>query len=128
MTDAELLRRFESRRLRAADFDHANHVRVAWLYLQQNPLPEAMILFRDHLKAFATSLGKSELYNETITFIFILLIHDRAREGESWSSFAEQNQDLLDWKNGTVKALYPEEILASPEAKMRFILPGVLRR
>ena len=67
MTDQDFLTAFEACALPNEGFHHRDHVRVAWLYLQSNPLPVALNRFCESLKRFALAHGKSDLYHETIT-------------------------------------------------------------
>lgn len=100
--------------------------REDWIYLYQSPLPEAMIQFRDSLKRFALKVGKMNLYHETITYGFMLLISDRmARSPElkTWNEFSGSNSDLLDWKSNPLVNLYTKEELYSELARSRFVLP-----
>jgi hypothetical protein len=124
MTDDEFLASFEDCSL--ADFHHADHVRMAFLYLCRYPALEALQRFSASLVRFAASTGKPELYNETITWAFLLLIRERmARAGsqQTWIEFAAGNGDLLTWKDNILKKYYRAEILSSGLAKSTFLFP-----
>jgi hypothetical protein len=92
---------FEALRVPAAAFHHAEHVELAWRYLEASPLPEALARFRAALVRFAASIGKANLYDEAITAWWIRLIASRRRAGEGWDAFAAKNPDLFD--KGLVK-------------------------
>ena len=62
-SDAHLLQAFEDCSLPEAEFHHATHIRVAWLYLQRLDLPAALDTFVTGLRRYATSLGKGNLYH-----------------------------------------------------------------
>src|SRR5690349_16413411 len=95
--ERDFVTRFESLDVSPAEFNHAAHVRLAWIYLRDHPLPEAMMRFRDSLKRFAAHHGKSDLYHETITFAFIFLIHERIHSiGQAVSQTTGQVAD--DWQ------------------------------
>jgi hypothetical protein len=114
--EAEFVRRFESCELPPADFPHREHVRLAWLYLRLHPAPAALERFSTSLKRYAAFNGKPDLYHETITWAYILLINERtARAGraQGWEEFAAANADLLDWQNSVLKSYYCEETLSS---------------
>jgi hypothetical protein len=124
MTDDEFIASFEDCSL--AGFHHADHVRMAFLYLCRYPALEALQRFSTSLVRFATSTGKPELYNETITWAFLLLIRERmARAGnrQTWSEFAAANRDLLSWKDNILKKYYRDETLTSGLAKNTFLFP-----
>jgi hypothetical protein len=124
MTDDEFISSFEDCSLAA--FHHADHVRMAFLYLCRYPALEALQRFSASLVRFAASTGKPELYNETITWAFLLLIRERmARAGsrQTWIEFAAGNRDLLSWKDNILKKYYRDETLSSGLAKNTFLFP-----
>jgi len=125
MTNEELIQNFENDTLPGDSFHHADHVRLAYAYLSKYPVLVALERFISALKKFATARGKSQLYNETITFAYLFLIHERmARaEGVDWEEFASQNPDLLVWKDGILSRYYREETLRSDLARRVFVLP-----
>ena len=126
ITEQELIAQFESGSLPATAFHHADHVRMAFAYLRQYPLLQALEKFSAALKLFANAHGKENLYNETITWAYLFLIHERisrAVQPQSWEEFAEANPDLLMWKNGILKRYYAEETLQSDLAKSIFLFP-----
>ena len=125
MTD-DLIRRFEDGTLPPSEFHHRDHVRLAWLYLEGEPPLTALTRFTEGLKRFASRNGKADLYHETITWAYLLLIHERrarAGAGESWEEFEARNPDLLTWKPSVLSRYYREETLASELAKRVFVLP-----
>ena len=126
MTDEELITQFESGLVPAAEFHHADHVRVAFAYVSRYPLLQALERFSTALRRFAASQGKPNLYNETITWAYLFLIHERisrAAERQTWEQFAIENPDLLKWKNSILKRHYAEETLRSELAKRVFVFP-----
>ena len=126
MTDQELLKQFERVTLPLDCFRHPEHVRVAFLYLTEYPVLEALQAFSRALQRFAAAHGKSKLYHETITWAYIFLIQERmARAGrtQNWEEFARNNPDLLTWKDGVLTRFYREETLRSDLAKEIFVFP-----
>ena len=87
MNGEELAQAFENCTLDAALFDHEHHLLLAWHYLNHNPLPETMILFRDGLKKFTAHLGASGKYHETITFTILMLVFQRMKPEENFQTF-----------------------------------------
>ncbi|HUX68844.1 MAG TPA: hypothetical protein VMV31_15265 [Terriglobales bacterium] len=77
LADDEFLARFEAGNLDGAAFHHRDHVRMAFLYLSRYPVWEAIPRFCAALRRFAAAQGKPTLYHETITWAFLLLIHER---------------------------------------------------
>jgi len=125
LTNEALVSEFEQGRA-PGEFHHADHVRVAFAYISQFPFLEAIEKFPAALKRFAVSKGKPNLYHETITWAYLLLIRERmARTGctQTWENFAERNTDLLVWKGGVLTDLYRQETLDSDLARHTFVLP-----
>jgi hypothetical protein len=126
MTDQELREQFERGTLPNECFRHREHVRMAFLYLTEYPALRALQVFSEALQRFATAHGKPQLYHETITWAYILLIRERmARAGrrEDWEEFARHNADLLRWKNGVLQQYYRKETLTSDLARSTFVFP-----
>ncbi len=126
MTDDQFIAGFESGSLAADSFHHSDHVRMAFLYLCRYPALEALQRFSTSLARFAIANGKPNLYHETITWAFLLLIRERlARTGcqQTWTEFAAANGDLLNWKDHVLKKYYRAETLASDLARTTFLLP-----
>ena len=96
MTDQDLLRGFRDASLPAAAFRHVEHVRVAWLYLEEG----AGAQFAADLIRYATAHGASAKYSESITRTWLDAIAARRARcaAHSWPEFAAANPDLLVFK------------------------------
>jgi hypothetical protein len=122
------VREFEACTLPEGCFRHRDHIRLAWLYLREQPLAEALARFSDGLKRYAASLGKAGLYNETITVAYVALVNERmARQGRrgDWEDFAAANPDLFSHP-AALRAYYRDATLESDLAKAVFVLPDRL--
>jgi hypothetical protein len=126
-SDTDFIGAFERLEISGDNFHHRQHVRLAWCYLQRYELVEALARFRSALKAFANHLGVPNLYHETITFAYLLLINDRmARESvESFEEFARINEDLFAWKPSILERYYSKETLESELARKTFLFPNL---
>jgi len=125
VTNRSVIDDFEQGRA-PGDFHHADHVRVAFAYVAEFPLLEAIARFSAALKRFALARGKPNLYHETITWAYMLLIGERVArtEGaETWGEFASRNADLLIWKGGILQRYYSKAALESELARRRFVMP-----
>jgi hypothetical protein len=120
--DRELVVQFEACTLPPSRFHHRNHVRLAWLYLKEAPLLEALTRFRTSLQRYAASLGAAAKYHETITFAFLFLIHERMQRADAptFDDFADANEDLFD---AILLRYYREETLGSELARRVFVWP-----
>jgi hypothetical protein len=125
MTDEELVQAFEAATLSADEFTHAAHVRVAWWYLTQYPLGEALTRFTAALRHFAARHGATGLYHETITVAYVLLIAERlaASRDLSWPRFSAAYPDLLARHPSLLDRYYDEATLKSPQARDGFVMP-----
>ena len=124
--DDELLRHFEDFSLPLERFHHSLHIQIAFLYLRAYPVLDVLARFPEALKRYAAAHGKTGLYHETITWAYILLIHERMnRAGQSltWEEFASTNPDLLTWTDSILKQYYRDETLSSERARKIFLFP-----
>ena len=129
MSDDEFIAGFENCSLENRSFRHADHVRMAFLYLSRYPALQALERFSTSLARFASANGKPELYNETVTWAYLLLIRERlarAENTQTWTQFAMDNQDLLTWRNSVLRRYYHDETLTSELAKKIFVFPDRL--
>ncbi len=120
-----LLRAFEDGTLDA--FPHAAHVRVAWAYARALPLMDAIAKTKAGIMRLATAKGAPEKYHETITWAFVVLVHEKvAADPElAWGDFARAHPELFD--AGALRRYYSPETLASPLARRAFVLPDARR-
>jgi hypothetical protein len=106
-------------------FHHQDHVRMAWLYLQRAPVLDAIANFTADLQRYAAAHGQPNLYHETITWGYLLLMHERMARvpGLDWEAFAAAHPDLLTWEQSVLKKYYCAETLASDLARRVFVFP-----
>ena len=126
MNDRDFVDAFEACAIASTDFRHADHVRLAWIYLREHPLIEAIERFTTSLQRFAAHHGVPGRYHETITWAYLLLIHERMqRDGgpREWESFRAANGDLFDGKPSILERYYSPETLESDIARRIFVLP-----
>jgi hypothetical protein len=124
--DDALLRQLEDCSLPLDRFHHRVHIQIAFLYLHQYPVLDVLRRFPEALKRYAAALGRTGLYHETITWAYILLIHERmqrADQVQTWEEFASGNPDLLTRTDSILKRYYRDETLSSDLARKMFVLP-----
>jgi hypothetical protein len=120
------LEAFQAGRVPEGGFDHRAHLWAAWLCLREGPAPEAIGRFTSALRRLAAARGKPEVYHETITWAFLLLVRERQAQGppgETWDAFTARNPDLLAWRPSVLEAYYRPETLSSELARRCFVLP-----
>lgn len=126
LSDQDFLHRFESLTLPADAFRHADHVRLAWLYVVRDGLGMGLERVRAGIRRFATHHGAPDKYHETLTCAAVVLVNERVHrtpDAPDWPTFAEANPDLLRWKGGAFFDHYPETIVDSDDARRVFMLP-----
>jgi hypothetical protein len=129
MTDDEWMAAFEQTALPKDAFHHAEHVKMAFLYLDKYQPLEAVGRFCSALTRFAAAHRKPDRYNETVTWAFLLLIRERlarATSPQTWAEFSASNADLLCWEDNVLKKYYRPETLTSALAKRVFLFPDNL--
>ena len=125
MTDAEFVAAFEAAEV-SSEFHHADHVRMAWIYLSRYSLPEAITRFSAALRRFALAKDKPGLYHETITLGYLLLINERMQRDAAprrWEQFTAENPELFDPPKTFLSQYYSEQLLNSPHARRVFVFP-----
>jgi hypothetical protein len=125
LPDAAFLALVEGAEVAPQEFDHAAHVRAAFLLLRdEDAFAPALQRMSNALKGITVKAGVPEKYHETITVAFMALVHEKMATTpgtENWPDFATRNRELLE--TNPLKAFYSREQLASPLARRVFILP-----
>ncbi len=126
MNERDLVAGIEGCTIAGRDFRHADHVRLAWIYLRDCPLLEAIARFSSALRRFAAHHGVPEKYHETVTWAYLLLIHERMRRGgepQDWERFRAENADLFARNPSILDRYYARATLESDVARKTFVLP-----
>ena len=127
MTDAAFARAFEHGEVTPADFDHAAHMRVAWVYLHEAASPvDALDRMRGAIQRFAAAAGKSQKYHETITVAWMILLEDaraRHRGAREFSEVLRADPALAD-KDLPLR-YYSRDHLFSDRARLEWVEPDV---
>jgi hypothetical protein len=125
-SDDALIRQFEDCSLPLDRLRHGVHIQIAFLYLCEYSVLDVLGRFPAALARYAEAHGKTGLYHETITWAYILLIHERMRRAghaQSWAEFAAANADLMTWSGTILMQYYRDETLHSELARKIFVFP-----
>lgn len=116
---------FEALQIDPAQFDHRSHLYVAWSYLVELDLIQAIDRYRSTLKRLTRKLGVPGKYHETITWFFMIVVAERIQQNPSsdWPAFVEKNADLFASDPGLVEHFYSRSRLDSEAARQQFLLP-----
>jgi hypothetical protein len=130
MTDEEFLRTFEAGQWPLEQWHHKQHIKVAYLYLRQLPLDQAIARIRQGIKAHNAAQGVKESptsgYHETMTQAWLRLVDVTLKEygaAENADAFYERNPQL--WQTKTLRLFYSKELFMSPRAKGEFVQPDM---
>ena len=122
----DLMRRFESCEIHPADFRHYQHLTVALWYVREFPYEAASEKMRAGIRKLAAAYGKTG-YHETITLFWLVMVRD-------FAAMADPDEAICDLANRLVtscdnkdliKEFYSEGLLASAEAKERWVAPDL---
>ena len=119
------IEQFEAGDVDVESFDHEAHVYVAWSYLQETDLLNAIARYRSALQRLVRKLGAEGKYHETITWCYLMAIAERLESapGSDWPAFRQANPDLFERGVGWLRGYYSEERLWSARARRTFVLP-----
>ena len=123
LANLEFVEAFENCTLRPENFHHADHVRLAWLYLKQLDGAAAERRFREGLVKLAAHFGVPEKFHLTITLAWLRAVQERIVPGEetSFEDWIAGHPELLD-KN-LLLDYYSKERLSSVEARVSWLEP-----
>lgn len=130
--DYAFARAFEVGDVTPQTFDHASHVRLAYIYLCDASMDVALDRFRGSLRTWlAHHAVDPSKYHETITRAWLMAVAHFMSEPhacDSSADFVARHPRLLD--RALLLAHYSEELLFSPLARREFVqadrrsLPG----
>ena len=127
MDEAQLLSLFESCQLPRRMWNHRAHITVAYLYLQQYPLDEAITRLREGIQHYNAVAGQGVGYHETVTQTWVRIIHAVIQNhgaADCARHFFDRHAYLLD---KTLPLLFfSDHRIMAREARNTFIPPDLL--
>jgi hypothetical protein len=126
LTDDKLVHAVESCTL-DAEFHHADHVRLAWIYLRMMPMAEAEERMAAILRRYSAHKGKPDRYHHTMTLAWMRLV-SAARcatpEPILFEEFIAAHPDLA--QATALSKYYSGELLEIPAARTGWVAPDLL--
>jgi hypothetical protein len=119
MTDDAFAASIERCEVPNEGFHHCDHLRLAWIYLRRYGRAGAAVRIAETIRRFAAHHGQSGRYHETMTQAWLLLVD--AAGGSSFEEALAMKPELLD--QGLLRQYYSAGLLASDEARARFVRP-----
>lgn len=128
INDSEFLKQFENQTLAPTYFNHAGHLRLAWLYLNENKLEVAVNKVTNGISSYATSLGATDKFQHTFTEAIVRIMGKRLEAGQfsDLPSFLSSNKDLVEDIWAVVGQYYSKDKLNSDIAKSEYVEPDLL--
>lgn len=125
--DVSFRQAFEAGEVAPADFNHAAHVRLAYVYLCESPVEESVERMKVALLSFLRHNGISDTkYHETLTRAWVMAVDHfmtRSTGAASATAFMDANPELLDSK--IMLTHYSAQVLFSAEARAAFVPPDI---
>jgi hypothetical protein len=110
-------------------FGHREHLRAGWIYLRHHGLTDGAHRFIATLQRYADHHGAPDLYHETVTWAFLLLLQDRLGRmiaEHTWDDFAVAHPDLLGDGKALLGRHWKPDTLGSELARRSFVFPDRL--
>ena len=127
MNDVDFIKKFEDGDFSKQEWTHLNHVRMAYIYLQNYSLQDGTEKIRTGLKKLIKSQGvDQDQFHETLTAGWAKLIDSKIRKGpitQNFGEFCEINPQLLD--RHSIYFYYSPKLIASKEARKEILGPDI---
>ncbi|AUP81108.1 hypothetical protein [Flavivirga eckloniae] len=128
LSDVEFTDQFKKAILDPKLFSHDAHLRLAWIYINNDGLDLAIKQITHELKGFVTSLGAIDKYNETVTVAAIKAVYHfwLKSDSKTFQDFILENPRLKTNFKALLASHYDIEIFNSKTAKSSFLEPTLL--
>jgi 2'-5' RNA ligase len=126
LADAEFVRAFESCELPNTSFHHADHVRLAWLYVREHGEEQAAQRMVEAIRRFAAFNGAAKKFHYTVTCAWVRLISaasGRTPAAKSFQEFLAAHPELL--QPDRLGRYYSPAVLDSPAAREAWVPPDL---
>jgi hypothetical protein len=124
MAEDEFVAAVEENRCANAEFRHADHIRLAWIYVRRYGARHAEERIAGTIRQFAISHGHERKYHETLTRAWLRLVAAALRltpRATTFDGFLDKHGWLLD--RSALSAFYSGMRLSSDAARRRWADP-----
>lgn len=126
--DSVFLTDVETCKFPVSEFDHRAHLRIAYVYLVENTVEEAVSKIRETLTNLLihARIEPAQKFHETLTEAWIIAVWhfmNKAQESGSADQFIDQNPEMLD--SNIMMTHYSADLLFSEEARAKFVKPNL---
>jgi hypothetical protein len=119
LDDAAFLSAVESCELPLSCFRHGDHLRLAWLYLHQQPFEQALCSVRSSIMGLAAFHGVSQIFHQTLTTAWVKLLHTHTES--TFAEFVAVNESRL--HIGLLHQFWTPTRLESEAARQGWVSP-----
>jgi hypothetical protein len=126
MSDDAFLQGFEARQLDPGKFHHADHIRLAWLYVQRHGASGAEARLLDGIRTFAQQAGAPAKFIYTTTMAWTRLVAAAQQNGptaNNFSTWIQLHPELLDLN--LLAKYYSPARLQTEEARSGWVEPDL---
>jgi hypothetical protein len=125
LSDEEFRQSFEEDVLSPQCFNHADHVRIAWIYLSRLSWEEAVEKVSGGLRRLVSRAGETDKYHQTLTVASLYLVRERLRHrpAPEWKAFCLENEDLFRDFRKLIGRHYSDAQLFTTRARTGFVPP-----
>lgn len=119
----QLLAQFEALQINPAEFDHHQHLQVAFAMLQRYAFLDALVKYANTINHMASAAGAVDKFNLTVTVVFLSVIAERLHQQQplDFADFLQQNPDLL--AKDLLQKWYVDQDLNTDFARQAFLMP-----
>ena len=124
----DFVQAFEECRYPNQSFKHADHIRLAWIYLRKYGPITGEERICASIRRFAASLGHEQKYHETMTRAWFRLVssaHCEAQDIASFDEFLARFPSLFDRR--LLSEFYSDALMAAEKARSGWVEPDRLR-
>jgi hypothetical protein len=127
MQDYTFKQRFEDLTLDPVYFNHLGHVRITWLYLNENSVDAACEKVIAGIKKYATHLGAPEKfhYSLTVASVYIIAQAMQVTKTSSFVDFVTLNTELIKNFRSQLANYYSDRVIESEAAKQEWVEPDI---
>ena len=126
LSDDEFLRAFEACQLQHGAFHHADHIRLAWIYVSRHGGEGAEQRLLAEIRKMAIHAGAPQKFLYTTTVAWTRLVaaaRNPAVSRQDFFAWAKLNSDLLD--RNLLAKYYSAGRLETPEARSGWVEPDL---
>ncbi|WP_417446252.1 N-formylglutamate amidohydrolase [Kangiella sp.] len=124
----KLIEQFEAQSIAASDFNHRNHLRVAWFYINHYSINIAREKVHQGLIKLTKALGAEDKYHRSLTDFFVdyLLQVKWYLNSESWDEVEARCGFLMNDAKSLLNIYYSPEVIGSEQARTNYVEPDKL--